>query len=121
MAKYCNPDLIDLALDGIATADEMLVLPSSPADYGAAQSAKLATASMTGGDFSKAAGDISGRKLTVGAKNGVSVTTPGTATHLALVDSGNSKLLYVTECGSQVLSSGTVDIGSWKAEIGDPA
>lgn len=70
-------------------------------------------------DFTKANGDVSGRKCTVAAKSGVTVDTTGTATHIALCDGTN--LLYVTTCTSQALTAGnTVNYPAWKVEIADP-
>jgi hypothetical protein len=72
-------------------------------------------------DFTKANGDTSGRKVTVAAKSGVSVTASGTATHIAIARSTDSTLRYVTTCTSQALTSGnTVNIPAWKIEVADP-
>jgi hypothetical protein len=47
------------------------------------------------------------------------VDTSGTATHVALCDA--TRLLYVTTCTSQALTSGnTVNIPAWDIEIADP-
>jgi hypothetical protein len=82
----------------------------------------LADVTMASGDYTAADGDTSGRKLTVAAKAAVPVDTTGTGNHIALLDVANSKLLYVTTAASTGVSSGgTVDIGSWKVEIADPA
>ena len=82
---------------------------------------KLADVTMTPNtDYTKADGDTSGRKVTVAAKSGVNVDSSGTATHVALVDA--TRLLYVTTCTSQALTSGnTVNFPAWKIEIADPA
>ena len=37
-------------------------------------------------DFSMQPGDVSGRKIMIAAKQGVAVTTAGTANHVALID-----------------------------------
>jgi hypothetical protein len=64
-------------------------------------------------------GDVSGRKMTISAKSAVSVTNTGTGNHVAVCDA--TDLLYVTTTASQAVSAGgTVDIGSWKAEIAAP-
>lgn len=81
---------------------------------------ELADAVMTSGDFTTANGDTSGRKVTIAAQAGEAVDSTGTATHVALVDA--TRLLYVTTCTSQALTSGnTVDFSAWKIEIADPA
>ena len=47
---------------------------------------------MASGDFTKANGDTSGRKLTVAAKSGVLIDASGTATHTALVRVSDSTI-----------------------------
>ena len=77
---------------------------------------------MTSGDFTGPAdGDSSGRKLTVDALSGVSVSSSGTVTHLGYSDTGNTKLLMANTTNSQGVSSGgTVDLAAHDAEVGDP-
>jgi hypothetical protein len=43
------------------------------------------------------------------------------AAHVALADSVNSKLLYVTTCTSQVLTAAnTVTVPAWIIQLADP-
>ncbi len=123
MGKAVHGDVLDGALAVIrSNATRMVALAAQPADYAAANSGKLAEATMASGDFTLGAGDVSGRKVAVAAKAGLSVTAGGTATHVALLDSAGSRLLYVTTCPSQGLSlGGTVNIAAWDVEIGAPA
>jgi len=80
----------------------------------------LADVAMASGDFTIADGDTNGRKVTVGAKADVPVDTTGTGNHVALVD--GTRLLYVTTCTAQALTSGnTVNFPAWDAEIADPS
>jgi len=82
----------------------------------------LANISMAGGDFTKANGDTSGRKVTVAQKADVSIHTTGDATHVALVDDDNKDLPLVTTCTTQTLTAGgTVTIPMFDDEIADPA
>lgn len=120
MAKKVDNTVLDGAFAIVDNAIRQTLCSSEPANYAAIAAAKLAEATMAGGDYTAADGDTSGRKVTVAAKTGVSITASGTATHVALHDN-SSTLLYVTTCPSQALvSGGTVDIGSWKIEIADP-
>ena len=120
MGKYVNPTVLDAALGIVRTATRMVALNGQPADYAAANAGKLAESALTTADFTIAAGDISGRKVTVAAKSGLTVVTAGTADHIALLD--GSSLLYVTTCPTQGLpSGGTVSIGTWAVEISSPA
>lgn len=121
MAKSVHNDVLDGAFDVLDQADLMTVCNAEPTTRTEAVTTfKLADVAMTPNtDFTKADGDTSGRKCTVAAKSGVAVDTSGTANHIALVD--GTRLLYVTTCTSQALTSGnTVNIPSWKVEIADP-
>ncbi len=82
----------------------------------------LASAGMAGGDYVKADGDTSGRKLTMSEKAGVIIHTSGTANHVALVTKASNALRRVVTCQSKALTANdTVTISAWKAEIADPA
>lgn len=121
MPKTAPDAVMDAAFDYIDLADTMHVcstLDGTPT-YAEITAASLASVAVTPNtDFTKAAGDTSGRKVTVAAKNGVSVTASGTANHLALVTVSGTVVRYVTTCTSQVLTSGnTVNIPAWKVEI----
>ena len=124
MAKYANDLVMDAALDFVAGSNSMIVCSAQPTTYAEATATyALADVALAGGDFTKANGDSSGRKTTVAAKNSVLIDASGTATHVALVDTGNSRLVYVTTCTSQALTanaSNTVNIPAWDIEIGDP-
>ena len=125
MAKTANSIIMDAALDVIATATKQIACSAQPTTYTEANSTyNLASVTMAGGDFTKAAGDTSGRKVTVAAKSGVIIGTSGTATHIALVRVSDSTLLLVTTCTSQALTangSNTVNFPAWKDEIQAPA
>lgn len=123
MGKFADTSVMDAALAKIATGVSQIVCTAQPANRAAALATALATATMTpglgSGDYTAAAGNTSGRKVTMTAKTAVSVTASGTATHVAIID--GSILLYVTTCTSQALTSGnTVTIPTWKIEIADP-
>jgi hypothetical protein len=120
MSKWSNDLKMDAALDYTAGSTAVHVCSSQPADRAAAIAASLATTSLAGGDFTKANGDTSGRKLTIAQKSAVSITASGSATHIALVD--GTTLRDVTTCTTQALTSGgTVTIPAWKTEIADPS
>lgn len=121
MAKQAPDATIDASLDYVAGSNLMIACSGEPANYAGIAAVALADVAMAGGDFTKANGDVSGRKVTMAAKNGVNVDSNGTATHVILADSGTSTLRYVTTCTSQVLTAGnTVNFPSWKIEIADP-
>lgn len=119
MAKFTADSVLDAALDKVATAVMLTVCSSQPTTYAEATATfKLADVVVDSGDFSKANGDVSGRKLVVAAQNTVPVDSSGTATHVALCD--GTTLLHVTTCTSQALTSGnTVNIPTYDIEFLD--
>ena len=64
-----------------------------------------------------------GRKVTVEAVTGGSITGTGTVTHYALVDTNNSRLLATASLTSSqsVTSGNTFTLASFDIEIPDPA
>lgn len=122
MAKQAPDATIDSMFLYIDDCDRMYVCSAEPANYAGIAAVTLATVTMTPTtDYTKANGDTSGRKCTIAAKSGQSVTATGTATHIALALVSDTTLRYVTTCTSQALTSGnTVSIPAWKIEIADP-
>ena len=121
MAKIVHDDVLDGAFDIIrSNATLMIACSTQPTTRAEAVSTyALADVAMTSTDFTKANGDVSGRKLRVAAKSGVTVDANGTFGHVAIVD--GTRLLYVTTGTSQVLTAGnTVDFPEWDIEIADP-
>lgn len=118
MAKAIPDVTMDPSLDKFATSTRMVAASGQPANFAGIAAVLLASVTVASGDFTKA-DDTSGRKVTVAAKNTVSVTNSGTATHVSLDD--GSTLLAVTTCTSQALTAGnTVNFPSWKWNIQDP-
>jgi hypothetical protein len=122
MGKAADDTVMDGALDVVAACTILTVCSAQPTTYAEATSTyKLADVVVDSGDFSKANGDSSGRKLTVAQQASVPIDSTGTATHVALAISGSSALKYVTTCTSQSLTSGgTVTVPAWDIEIADP-
>lgn len=123
MAKATPDAVLDKILDEIATATSMVACSAQPTTYTEAVTTyALADVVMAGGDYTKANGDTSGRKVTVAAKSAVDVDTSGSATHVALVRTADTTLIYVTTCSSVALdAAGTVNFGAWDIEIADPS
>jgi hypothetical protein len=122
MAKQAPDATIDSMFDYIDQCNIMHVCSAEPANYAGIAAVSLADVALTPDtDFTKANGDTSGRKVTVAAKNAVTVDASGTATHIAIARTTDSTLRYVTTCTSQALTSGnTVNIPAWKIEVADP-
>ena len=123
MGKWINDLAMDAELDYLADSDKLFVCSAQPATYAEASiDFNLATETLTGGDFAKANGDVSGRKLTVAAQNGLAVDATGDATHIAIGKSAGSILKMVTTVTTQTLTVGnTVNVPAWDHEIADPA
>jgi hypothetical protein len=123
MAKTVHDDVLDGAFAVLDQANLMIACSAQPTSRTEAVTTyALADVAMTvNTDYTKANGDVSGRKVTVAAKSTVLIDTSGTATHVALVD--GTRLLYVTTCSSQALTanaSNTVNFPAWDIEIADP-
>lgn len=124
MAKSVHNDVLDAALDEIATATRLVVCSGEPANFAGIAAVALADVTLTAGDgngdYTIADGDTSGRKITVAAQSAVPVDATGTATHITLDD--GTTLQYVTTCTSQALTSGnTCNVPAFDVELADPA
>src|SRR5690349_21439804 len=108
MGKFLDPTtVLDAELDAVAQCNVMHLCSAQPANFAGIAALSLGSVSMTPvTDYTKAAGDISGRKVTVAAKPGVSIGTGGTITHIVLARTTDSTLRVVTTCASQVVLAG---------------
>ena len=125
MAKLAHDDFQDGALNVLKNnVTRQVACSAEPTTYAEANATyALADVTLSSTDFTLANGDTSGRKVTVAAKPSVTIDTSGTATHVALLDVTNSKLLYRTTCTSLALTAGggnTVSFPAWDVEILDP-
>lgn len=121
MPKTVHNDVLDGALSVIkSNANLMTACSAQPTTRTEAVTTyALADVAMATTDFTIGEGDTNGRKVAMTAKSSVLVDATGTANHVALVDA--TRLLYVTTCTSQALTSGnTVDFPTWDIEIADP-
>ncbi len=123
MGKSAHDDVIDGSLNIVKdNATRLCICTTEPTTYAeATDTKKLAILTIDSADFTGPANDTSGRKLTVNAQNTITIDASGTAAHVALCDSATSKLLYVTTCTEQSLTSGnTVNTPAWDISIADP-
>ena len=119
MAKTTNDLVMNAALSALEGTGVHVCSAQPTTRTEAVTTYNLATATISGVDYTQADGDSSGRKTTLAAQTGASITTSGTALFVATTDGTN--LLDVTTCTSQALTSGgTVDISAFDHEIGDP-
>lgn len=119
MAKSVHDDVLDGALSVIRTnATTYHICSAEPTSRATAISLSLGNAAVTSTDFTLAAGDVSGRKVTVAQKTGT-VSANGTATHAAIID--GTRLLLVTTVTSQSLTTGNpLTLPAFDYELRDP-
>jgi len=119
MGKIVTDGFLDGGLDAIDGSTALNICTAEPSSIAECDSLSLIPAHTTaGGDFTKANGDASGRKVTVAQQADLSIDASGTATHVAINDGSD---YYVTTCTSQVLTSGgTVTVPAWDIEFADP-
>jgi len=103
---YLNDDVYDAALDEVKDNANALYITSQEATTRTEAVTTYALGTKASPGFTgPAAGDVSGRKITVDAISDGSVTGTDTATHWALVD--GSRLLATGELtSSQAVTSG---------------
>ena len=121
MARYQNDLMLDAALDWlIANSTARWALSADVTTYASAVTAKLASATIASAQFTKAAGDTDGRKVTCAVVSGVSVTTQGSATHFALVKPASSILAYLVPASTKLLPAGSqVTFGAFDVTLRD--
>jgi hypothetical protein len=121
MGKFAPDNTLDQELDYVALSNYLVVCSGSPTDYTAAYTTNmLSKIAVTSGCFVKA-NDTSGRKLTVAACVGMSITNSGFAEAVALVSTSDTTLRWVTSCtGQQLTAGGSCETPSWKINIQDP-
>ena len=125
MAKYQHNDILDAALNVIKNnANKMTLCSAAPTTYTqATDTYLLAEVAMTSTDFTGPADwSTGGRKLTVGAKSPTAAASSAEPDlHVALVDTANEKLLFVTdEITDQAITEGNpCNIPTWEIKLAD--
>ncbi|MHC1728068.1 MAG: hypothetical protein AB9866_19040 [Syntrophobacteraceae bacterium] len=122
MAKLFHDDVLDAALDKLATCTHLTFCSSQPANYAGIAAVALAAATLTAGDGNGdyvIADDTSGRKLTVGAQTGMTPSANGTVTY-AVLDDGTTLLNATTVTSQAVTTAQTWNSPAFKLAIADP-
>lgn len=119
MGKAVSDGFLDGGIDAIDGSTALNICTAEPTSIAECDSLSLIPAhTLAGGDFTKANGDSSGRKVTVAQQADLNIDTSGTATHVAINDGTD---FYVTTCTGQVLTAlGTVTVPEWDIEFADP-
>lgn len=119
MADYRIADaVLDAQLQHIIdNTDRQVIVSADPVNFAGVAAVTLAATAMIGGDFTLAAGLVSGRRLQIGAKTGITPTANGTGTHIVLVDDTNSRILLQVPIPNTVLSTSVnTDFAPWEHE-----
>lgn len=120
MGKKADISVLDAPLDVIATATRLTLTSAEPANFAGIAAVLLGSYTIGSGDFAKATGDVSGRKVTIAAQSGNNASASGDGTHVCLDD--GTTLLYVTTCPTRAVVNGEpFDVGAWKVEFADPS
>ena len=104
-------------------ANRVDICSSEPTTYTAATSTNTLGNETSISISAPTDGDTSGRKVTLSAIASGTVTGTGTATHYAITDTGNSRLLVTGSLSSSqsVTSGNTFSLTAVDIEIPDPA
>lgn len=117
-----SKDIPLVQIDGmlsVVEGDQLHLCSAQPTTFlEATTTFQLASFNVTGGDYTKANGDVSGRKNTLAALLGALIDNTGTVTHAAVTLSTGSELKLVTTTVAQLLTAGgTVDTSAFDHEI----
>jgi len=123
MAKELHNDVLDAALDEVATCTHLNFCSTQPANYAAISGVTLANSTLTAGDGNGdyvVADDTSGRKVTVGAQTAMTPTDDGTVTY-AVLDDGTTLLAATTVTSQAVTTAQTWNSPAFAIGIADPS
>lgn len=117
MSKKIPLSNIDLML-AIVEGTDLHVCSAEPTTFTEATTTFQLASFSLGADYTKANGDVSGRKNTLAAKLAALIDNTGTATHVAVTTLTGTVLELVTTTVSQLLTAGgTVDTSAFDHEI----
>lgn len=110
MAKYSHPDVLDNGPAFIKANCDKQVLISAYTfgdNYATVNAALLAETAMTSTDFTFGSSGNNRTLTTASGKSDSAANATGTASHIAFLDTVNSKVLWVTpESSGQSVTSG---------------
>lgn len=114
MLKFVANNVLDAALNDLATADKLVLCEGQPADYTDATTDKGSGGHALGENAvtftGPADGDTSGRKITADAISGITVDVTGVCDYQVLIDDGNSELLLAAPMAYSAITG--VDTGT---------
>ncbi len=117
--------VFDAGLNVLDTeANRVDICSQEPASYAEATSTYTLGNSTSISISAPTDGDTSGRKVTLAAISSASVTGTGSATHFAITDTSNSRLLItgsLSSGGQTVTTGNTFSLNALDIEIPDPS
>lgn len=116
MADYISNEVYDGGFDVVATCNLQVVCSTQPTTRAEALNDYfLGSVAMSPADYTKQAGDASGRKITVSAKSAVEMTNTGTPSHFCLVDDTTLHVVGVAakEGGGTVTGGTSYNLPEW--------
>ncbi|MHC4950703.1 MAG: hypothetical protein ACYTEU_06915 [Planctomycetota bacterium] len=127
MARSAHNDVLDSALDEIATSTKINICSAEPTTWAEAVStyalaSTVITAGDGGGNFTISDLPGTGRNLAIAQISNIDISSSGTANHIALTGTLTaSTLQFVTICTPQALTAGgTVTIPLFNITSTDP-
>ena len=121
---YLNPRVLDSGLSVLTgEVNKLTICSQEPANYTEGNATYALGAKTSASVGSPGDASPNGRKVTVAAVTDGAVTATDTATHWALLDTANSRLLAAGALSSpQAVSNGnTFTLGTFDIRIPDPA
>lgn len=110
MAKYAHPDVLDQGPNYIKTNCNKMAVVSAytfGATYATVNGNILAESAMSSSDFTLGTSGNDRTLTTASGKSDASANATGAASHIAFLDTVNSKVLWVTEeTSGQTITSG---------------
>lgn len=124
MASWMHNNIPDVALNYIITnASKVTLCSAQPATYAEAITTyKMAEVVIDSSDWTGPIdGDVSGRKISLAAQSALVFTATGICTHMAIVNTASSVLLYVVLIEAKsVLAGDECDTDPVDIELRDP-
>ena len=122
MAKACSSAVLDGLLDIVSGCNKYIICAGQPTTYTDANVTKnLASIAISGAAFTKADSG-SNRQSTVGAQTALTVNAAGTGDHIALINTTDSSLRYVTTIGTAraIALTDTVNSAAFVITVNQP-
>lgn len=131
MARFVNDNVLDDGLDTLKSevegaSGELVICEGTPTTYEHANSnkgtgaGKVLARVAAPPTLTIADGGTDGRKATISAEAGLTISVSGTADHIALTDGVDTLWLVTPGDGQALVAGGTVDVPAFVITVRDP-